>query len=200
IKVSNGFDNPFKIEDIKVTGRPPTWSEVNELTLVKGTEQSFAPAMGISDDDKGKEYLFSGWIMNPSGRELIISIQNRKFPLALETPIDGWQRFEVVFTSPKVDFSIEIHAQVYYTPGNPSEPGVKPFYIDDIRLLPFNASMRTFVYDPAQHRTVAELDDNNYATFYNYDEEGTLVQVKKETERGIMTMRTTRQHITKYTE
>ena len=35
----------------------------------------------------------------------------------------------------------------------------------------------------------------HFATYYNYDEEGTLVQIKKETERGIMTVKTTRQHI-----
>ena len=44
---------------------------------------------------------------------------------------------------------------------------------------------------------MAELDENNYATFYNYDEEGILVQVKKETERGIMTIKTTRQNLKK---
>jgi hypothetical protein len=69
------------------------------------------------------------------------------------------------------------------------------FYLDDIRIMPFNATIKTYVYDPRKLRIVAELDENNYATFYNYDEEGTLVQVKKETERGIMTLKTTRQNI-----
>jgi hypothetical protein len=39
---------------------------------------------------------------------------------------------------------------------------------------------------------MAELDENNFATFYEYDDEGSLVRVKKETERGIMTIKENR--------
>ena len=34
----------------------------------------------------------------------------------------------------------------------------------------------------------ATLDDNNYATFYDYDDEGKLIRQRQETERGIMTI------------
>jgi hypothetical protein len=39
---------------------------------------------------------------------------------------------------------------------------------------------------------MAELDENNYATFYEYDLEGGLVRVKKETEKGVYTIQETR--------
>jgi hypothetical protein len=39
---------------------------------------------------------------------------------------------------------------------------------------------------------MAELDENNYATFYEYDLEGGLIRVKKETEKGIFTIQETR--------
>jgi hypothetical protein len=39
---------------------------------------------------------------------------------------------------------------------------------------------------------VAELDDNNYATFYEYDDEGKLVRVKKETQQRIFTVKESR--------
>ena len=39
---------------------------------------------------------------------------------------------------------------------------------------------------------MAELDENNYATFFEYDDDGTLIRLKKETERGIMTIKETR--------
>ncbi|MGK4569023.1 hypothetical protein [Flavobacterium sp. 3HN19-14] len=39
---------------------------------------------------------------------------------------------------------------------------------------------------------MAELDENNYATFYEYDKEGGLVRVKKETERGVQTIKESR--------
>jgi hypothetical protein len=39
---------------------------------------------------------------------------------------------------------------------------------------------------------MAELDENNFATFYEYDDEGILIRVKKETEKGTMTIRESR--------
>ena len=52
--------------------------------------------------------------------------------------------------------------------------------------------MKSYVYDPVSLRLMAELDENNYATFYEYDDEGTLVRVKKETDEGIMTIKENR--------
>ncbi len=52
--------------------------------------------------------------------------------------------------------------------------------------------MKSFVYDPATLKLSAELDENNYATFYEYDQEGQLVRVKKETIQGIKTIQETR--------
>ena len=65
-------------------------------------------------------------------------------------------------------------------------------YVDDIRMHPFNANMKSYVYDPVTLRLSAELDENNYASFYEYDEEGQLVRVKKETSQGIKTIKETR--------
>ena len=47
-----------------------------------------------------------------------------------------------------------------------------------------------FVYDN-QLRLSATLDENNYATYYDYDGENTLFLVRKETERGIRTIQQT---------
>ncbi|MCP9751550.1 hypothetical protein, partial [Ferruginibacter sp. HRS2-29] len=38
----------------------------------------------------------------------------------------------------------------------------------------------------------AELDENNYASFYEYDDDGTLIRVKKETVQGIKTIQESR--------
>lgn len=65
-------------------------------------------------------------------------------------------------------------------------------YFDDLRVQPFDAGMKCYVYDPASLRLVAELDDNNYATYYEYDEEGTPVRTKVETRQGIKTLKETR--------
>jgi hypothetical protein len=52
--------------------------------------------------------------------------------------------------------------------------------------------MKSFVYDPDNQRLTAELDENNYATFYEYDKEGGLIRVKKETVKGVYTIQETR--------
>jgi YD repeat-containing protein len=52
--------------------------------------------------------------------------------------------------------------------------------------------MKSFVYDDRNMRLMAELDENGFATFYEYDDEGLLIRVKKETERGVMTLKETR--------
>lgn len=57
--------------------------------------------------------------------------------------------------------------------------------------------MKSYVYDPLTLRLTAELDEQNYATFYEYDEEGALIRVKKETERGIMTIKESRNNSSK---
>lgn len=96
--------------------------------------------------------------------------------------IDGWQRIEEEFTVPSDAKDIQIKL---------SSPGVDG-YFDDIRVFPTDGSMKSYVYDPVSLKLVAELDENNYATFYEYDEEGALVRVKKETERGVMTIQENR--------
>jgi hypothetical protein len=62
------------------------------------------------------------------------------------------------------------------------------YYIDDIRMIPDDANMKSFAYDLFTNRLMAELDENNFATFYEYDQEGVLIRVKKETERGVLTV------------
>jgi hypothetical protein len=68
-------------------------------------------------------------------------------------------------------------------------------YIDDIRLLPFDGEMKTFVYDDQSLRLMGQLDENNFGILYEYDEEGTPIRVKKETERGMMTVKENRQSL-----
>ena len=60
---------------------------------------------------------------------------------------------------------------------------------DDLRIFPFNGTMKSYVYDPVSLKLSAELDERNYASIYEYNEEGKLIRIKKETERGVMTIR-----------
>ena len=98
--------------------------------------------------------------------------------------VEGWQRIEGTFTIPNTASNIQIVLTNVKVAGNA--------YFDDIRIHPVNSNMKSFVYDPSTQKLIAELDENNFATIYEYDDEGILVRVKKETERGVMTIKETR--------
>jgi PKD repeat protein/Leucine-rich repeat (LRR) protein len=66
--------------------------------------------------------------------------------------------------------------------------GTGTVYFDDLRLHPVEGNMNTYVYDNDTYRLQAELDANHYATYYYYDDEGTLYLIKKETEKGVKTL------------
>lgn len=102
--------------------------------------------------------------------------------------IDGWQRIEASFVVPGDAYNIAIELV---------NNGDNDAFFDDIRIHPFRSNMKSYVYDPATQRLTAVLDENNYATLYEYDDEGILVRVKKETERGIYTIQETRNNQSK---
>ncbi|HEX7412692.1 MAG TPA: hypothetical protein VF411_01510, partial [Bacteroidia bacterium] len=127
-----------------------------------GTKTSFTfPAVYIDFNKSNSSFLSTVGALTPSG-----------------TIIDGWQRIEGTFTVPDSAYYMIIRLT--------SSSGYVLY--DDIRVSPFDGSMKTYVYDPVLLRLTAELDERNYSTIYEYDEEGKLIRIKKETERGIMTI------------
>ena len=146
----------------------------------------------------GQKMLFSAWVRDgqpatPYGvTDTAVTYNNSQVQiydgaqynnLTPQGPvIEGWQRYEGTFT-PAASGTGSI---------NFINSGPNTLYIDDIRMHPFNADMKSYVYDPVNLRLVAQLDANNYATFYEYDEEGTLTRTKAETSRGIKTIKETR--------
>lgn len=123
----------------------------------------------------GKTYLLSYWY-RPSS----VSGQPNSYipPSGMQTRsniIEGWQQVERVIplSSGVTSYTLSLPANAYF---------------DDIRILPMDANMKAFVYHPVNQKLVATLDENNFASFYEYDQEGNLVRTKKETEKGIMTI------------
>lgn len=98
--------------------------------------------------------------------------------------IDGWQRIAGDFKVPTGTTNINISLVNNNTTIAAS--------FDDVRIHPFKGSMKSYAYDASTFWLMAELDDNNYATFYEYDKEGQLIRIKKETEKGIMTIQESR--------
>jgi hypothetical protein len=109
--------------------------------------------------------------------------------------IDGWQRIEGYAVVPAAAAKIQVTMA-----NDNTDNSNTPVYFDDLRILPFNANMKSFVYDDLTLRLMAELDENNYATFYEYDDDGSLVRVKKETEQGIKTIKETRNALVRDTQ
>jgi hypothetical protein len=116
------------------------------------------------------------------GSSSLVSLQ------ATGVRIEGWQRYESEVSVPATATSMTISI---------AAPSANNIFLDDIRMQPFNSSMKGFIYNPVNLRLMAELDENNYATFYEYDDDGTLIRVKKETERGIKTIQETRSALIK---
>lgn len=146
--------------------------------------QKFQPMNG--------KFVLSAWVKEnvSSGA---VSYMNAKIKLTTDlgtttiSPsgqiIDGWQRIEYIFTAGSVG---QIQLELLTLSGEA--------YFDDIRIFPFDGSMMSYVYDPQTFRLMAELDERNYAKIYEYDEEGKLIRVKKETEKGIMTIQENREN------
>ena len=151
--------------------------------------------IGSYSPEPGKHYVLSAWVMeeNASPRKtsytfpiIKLTFVEGENPPTFETftpkgqIIDGWQQIEKDFWIPSTATGMTIELL--------SESEENCFF-DDIRVFPFDGTMKSYVYDPITLRLVAELDENNYATFYEYDEEGKLVRVKKETVKGVMTIK-----------
>jgi hypothetical protein len=104
--------------------------------------------------------------------------------LKLKSPvIDGWALYEG-------ELSVSSSATIVpmtITGGN--------IYIDDIRILPSTSNMKAYVYDAVDRKLVASLDENHLASFFEYNSEGKLVRVKKETEKGVVTLKESRESL-----
>lgn len=167
--------------------RSNTLSQLYSFNLGKYVLGTNELAAGFSPFS-GKRYVISLWVRDAAPRNSSTNVSlsvnganlinnNQSWPI-----VEGWKRIETSFTiSPSAStFELDINS------------GGGPVYIDDIRISPFDGQMKTFAYDASSQRLMAEMDENNFATFYEYDDEGTLTRVKKETEKGIMTIKETR--------
>jgi hypothetical protein len=141
-------------------------------------------SQGFSPIGSGKQYLLSMWVYDGVGDKntingLSVDINSVAVDMSKPVPVvEGWKQLVVPFTAGS-QFDLHLH-------GNST-------YIDDVRIFPYESNMTTYVYDDRTMRLMAQLDENNFATFYEYDDEGTPIRVKKETERGIMTLKENRQ-------
>jgi len=101
--------------------------------------------------------------------------------------IEGWQRVSGSVTVPGWASTMTLELV------NSSGEAAITSWFDDLRVFPFEATVKSFVYDAALLKPLAELDAEDFATFYLYDEEGRLEQVRRETPEGVLTVSEGRQ-------
>lgn len=124
-------------------------------------------------------YILSMWVKGtPSTNFSIQSGPTTINFIATTNEIDGWVKYEAKINSGSVGTA------VLKLPANVN--------IDDVRIFPNKSNMKSFVYNALSYRLMATLDENNYASFFEYDNEGTLLRTKKETEKGILTIQENR--------
>lgn len=172
--------------DIKQNYIISAWVHVDKTQQVKSFQESHqAPSIEIhfcdeGDIDEGDANL--AYLSETTEEGIVYPGKFEFFPQG--NIIDGWQRILGVF---------KVHPETVYLKiilKNGSE--FDAMHFDDIRIHPREGNIKTFVYDEENYRLMAELDENNYSTYYEYDAEGGLVRVKKETEKGIKTIQESR--------
>lgn len=159
---------------------------------------------------RNRKYVLSFWFKFSGNNAQSITVNFKKqgvnngpFPGTVivstdEPAIEGWRRAEIMLDTKRIWDLYDLpfggftstNAAIDIVPSSGSV-----VYLDDIRIHPADAAFKSYVYDPQKYLLRAILDDNNYAAFFNYDEENTLIQVKKETSEGIRTIQTTRKNV-----
>lgn len=167
LNAANSHSGQYALET-NSTGHTLNFNIINEnTTSVNGKYMPFT--FGVN-----KSYIISYWYRPINISSTMTTYNYPGGYLPKSNIIEGWQLFETKVTPTATG--------TYALKLPPSA------YIDDLRIFPADANMKSFVYNPTNQRLMATLDENNFASFFEYDQEGNLVRTKKETEKGIMTI------------
>ncbi len=179
---------------------------VASSSVAGGTPYKVAASQGLPTFAPGPgRYIISAWVNKGTVTDysylrlkvrLTNSTTTEEFNMpalssSLAEEIEGWRKVEFEF---KITMEDPEEIEVLFSINKEFESHM---YLDDFRFMPQYSTMKSFVYDKTYNRIMAELDENNYATFYEYDTEGNLIRTKKETVRGIYTTGEFRKNLNK---
>jgi hypothetical protein len=163
----------------------------NLLSINEYGEYNLAGTPGLYpngfEPSPGKKYIFDVWVKDghPADKSvnLALSLNGSQITLTCKALVEDWKLLEGT-----IDLtSLQAGAVTLSLTSSATA-----LYLDDLRIHPADAQMKSYVYDDKTMRLMAEIDENGFATFYEYDDEGLLIRVKKETERGVMTIKESR--------
>jgi hypothetical protein len=197
---TDGMTLNTKIHNTKVKGSndPGVCKDIDEANefkyLTSNKLGEFTPKGGTGiyptgfEPSPDKKYVFSAWVKDNSPQStspgITATVNGASVTLTKKAVVEKWKLVEGTFDIAAGANNTALTIQV--------KGSGSTVLLDDLRIHPFDAHMKTYAYDDKTLRLMAEMDENNFATFYEYDDEGNLVRVKKETERGIMTIKENR--------
>lgn len=164
------------------------------------TDVTFTLPQKTLDLIKNKKYYFSCWVHIPGklpdfknlgiagvSATIFFSQLQQTVLFPEGNIINKWQKIEGYFTASDIVSNFSV---IFNKP-----KGYKDMYIDDVRIVPAESKMTAYVYDPKNDKLWYVLDDNNYYTKYVYDNEGMLIGVMRETEKGVKTIQEYRKYL-----
>ncbi|OOG76501.1 PKD domain-containing protein [Algoriphagus sp. A40] len=162
------------------------------MKIVNATETISQDLIKLAE---GKQYSFSAWVSDGVSSADAIVDPNQYIEVITESQagvslgsqriypenasIEKWQRVSGSFTVPVGTKRIKVKF---------SKGASSALWVDDVRILPADAMMKSYVYEVNTLRLAAVLDEDNFSTTYHYDEAGNLRLLKKETETGVVTI------------
>ena len=163
----------------------------NDLNLQTG--RKYVISAWISQDNEQVPTYFTGTTPSSNHVGMQVNYVNSSGAIVRSTPlmtptgpiIEGWQKVEGTFSLHSGESAIVLSLR--------TQAGLRT-YFDDIRVFPFTGNMESYVYNKVDNTLRDILDNNNYATHYDYDDERNLFLIKKETYEGMKTIQETRTH------
>ncbi len=201
--IIDGLGSNFSLASSKHTGTKGL--QINTFTSVP-VKLITGSMIGLTDKPtlfpfhmRTQKYIFNYWqkvgqnAAIPVNGAVRVVIDNTNFYAKAKTPnIDGWVLYEGTVDASAYPTINQADIRFYTTN---AENNNASNTIDDLRILPNVSNMKSYVYNPVNKRLVAVLDENHMATVFDYTPEGKLARIKKETERGIITLKESRESL-----
>lgn len=142
-----------------------------------GTKYTIATPSVVSADEFKRKYKALVWVHNssPDSTKLIMQIKNSSNTVLTTlatnkaTPYvkaGNWTLLRLDFDLSTYNPQLTDYVEVYMQ--NKSSLGQSIY--DDIRILPYHADMTNWVYDHKFDRLTAGLDNDNFASYSNFDD------------------------------
>lgn len=169
------------------------------------------PSFETENFEIDRTYVAKVWIHKSSPRNASISINLQGTTGTANTPVnitntvlksdannvtvEDWTLMSVEITVPD-NFNLSSTHKMKVSLTNNTNPSGNA-YFDDLSFHPKDAIMSGNVYNAKNGLLIAQLDNENFATLYNYDNSGRVISVYKEYSGGIKRVTESQYHFAK---